>query len=81
MGEGPKGPFLCAGDGHLYSPHPGRYTPEITDSYHRIALAVQNQIGAGTNWCTISTWASKAVVDASNAKVVDINGPRSRSLV
>ena len=31
----------------------------ITDAYHRLALAVRDCTGAGANWCTFATWASK----------------------
>ena len=31
----------------------------ITDAYHRLSLAVRTCTGAGANWCTFATWASK----------------------
>jgi hypothetical protein len=31
----------------------------ITHAYHELALAVAARAGAGANWCTFATWASK----------------------
>ena len=31
----------------------------ITQCYHELSVAVRNHTGAGANWCTFATWASK----------------------
>jgi hypothetical protein len=31
----------------------------ITHCYHELSLAVRGHLGAGANWCTFATWASK----------------------
>ncbi|MBX7237475.1 MAG: hypothetical protein K1X65_24060 [Caldilineales bacterium] len=32
---------------------------QITQCYHELAVAMAAQTGAGANWCTVATWASK----------------------
>lgn len=31
----------------------------ITQCYHELSAALADRLGAGANWCTFATWASK----------------------
>ncbi len=40
-------------------PHPVLRNLRITQAYHELALGMRDAVGAGANWCTFATWASK----------------------
>lgn len=40
-------------------PDPVLRNLQITQCYHRLALALAERLGAQANWCTFATWASK----------------------
>ena len=53
--------MLSVGDIAVISacPQPVLRNLRITHAYHQLSLEAANAVGAGANWCTFATWASK----------------------